>query len=180
MMDSLIPGLIEDERKILFNYLSAKQAAVGTILMNQGSEKRDLFFLFEGIYEVYRKIDASGEEVAVKIGSFSGPMLMGEQNLLANVKRQASILVKEDTKYFLLTYDDFCRLKEDHPGIAIKILEHAGKVTTERFIKYQDKISDTLISSAQSISVALGRMEHHIGPAVICSPELSKKLFSIE
>jgi CRP-like cAMP-binding protein len=181
MLEKLIPGLTVEEGQILKPYFKAKTAPVGSILIEYGDTGRDLYFLISGNYEIYRKVQYSNKLAALKVASLEAPLLLGEGNLLLQQERNATILVSRQAKYFMLEYDDFLKIRAEHPLIAIKLLEYAGHVMTKRFNQLQGMVFEKLIASSQSLDSAKEKLKRFIssGDVVPCSPELAKKLFGI-
>ncbi len=181
MLEKLIPGLTPEEGQILKPYFKAKTAPVGSILIEYGQTDRDLYFLISGNYEIYRKIQYSNRLAALKVASLEAPLLLGEGNLLLQQERNATILVSRQAKYFMLEYDDFLKIRSEHPLIAIKLLEYAGHVMTKRFNELQNMVFTKLISNSPTLEIAKDRLKKFIasGDVVPCSPELAKKLFGI-
>lgn len=182
MIEKLIPGLTEEEGQKLKPYFKAKTSPVGSILIEYGDTGRDLYFLIAGNYEVYRKIQFAGTKLAaLKVASLEAPLVLGEGNLLLQQERAATILVSRQAKYFVLEYKDFLKIREEHPAIAIKILEYAGHVMTKRFNELQNMVFERLITDAPSLESAKERLKKFIssGDVVLCSPHLAKKLFNI-
>lgn len=178
--DNLIPTLTPEENVILREYLDAKSAPKGSLIIKIDDIKQDLFFLLSGHFEVYKKIVLAKQMVAVKVASLNAPVLFGETNFLLEHRRTAAILVSEDAKYFLLGKEKFEKLKAQYPQIAIKILEHIGKMTSTRFIEFEQHIHKELIHNSTTAEEALENMNKHIGPAHICSKEIAQKLFNLE
>ncbi|MEC9292345.1 MAG: cyclic nucleotide-binding domain-containing protein [Pseudomonadota bacterium] len=181
MLEKLIPGLTPEEGQILKPYFKAKTAPVGSILIEYGQTDRDLYFLISGNYEIYRKVQYSNRLAALKVASLEAPLLLGEGNLLLQQERNATILVSRQAKYFMLEYDDFLKIRSEHPMIAIKLLEYAGHVMTKRFNELQNMVFTKLISNSPTLEIAKDKLKKFIasGDVVPCSPELAKKLFSI-
>ncbi len=181
MLEKLIPGLTPEEGQILKPYFKAKTAPVGSILIEYGQTDRDLYFLISGNYEIYRKVKYSNRLAALKVASLEAPLLLGEGNLLLQQERNATILVSRQAKYFMLEYDDFLKIRSEHPLIAIKLLEYAGHVMTKRFNELQNMVFTKLISNSPTLEIAKDRLKKFIasGDVVPCSPELAKKLFGI-
>lgn len=180
MFEQLIPALTKKEDEILKSFMQASSAPAGTVLVDLGNTERDLYFVIEGYYEIYQRVLVSGQSTVLHLASLSGPSLIGEVNLFLGEVRQASILVTTECKYFLLTHEKLESLKSEHPHIALKIIEHAGKTLTQRLRDSQNRIYKRLITSAETPYAALQNMNNFIGPTRECSLALSKKLFPQE
>lgn len=177
MFHLIIPELTEEESKILKPYLEAKVANAGTLLIEQGEDLRDLLFMFQGKYEIYQRVSIVGVLVAVKIASVEPPVLFGEGSLFSRYKRAATILTVEEGKYFKMPYEKFCELREEHPAIAIKLLDYAGNVIAQRYNDARSIIYDNILQDAKTSDHALELLERYVGGAHVCSHDLADKLF---
>lgn len=177
LLDRFLTGIEEEQEKKLLGYLKAGKGERGDVLLEQGDQERDLYFLIEGTFEVYQKISLAGRMCALKVNSLEAPLIIGEGNLFLQSTRKATILISGDVKYFILTAEKFEELKKDEPEIAIQVLENAGKVVTKRFLKLQDTFQQRIIAEAGSSQAAMAYLKKYVGEAHVCSPQLAKKLF---
>jgi CRP-like cAMP-binding protein len=179
MLEKFVDTLTKEEATLLEKFTVAKEATSGKILIEQGSKDRSLFFLLSGEYDIYQKLEIARAFHAVKIATLKAPVLFGEANLLCNQERNATVLVKSDSKYLELPYENFEMFIEKRPEVAIKIIAHAGSVVAERYAKQRTDIQDKLIADAENLQKGLLWVKKYMGNVQKCSPELAKKLFKI-
>ena len=180
MFNLIIPELTDEESKTLRPYLEAKTAPVGSLLIEQGQDSKDLLFMFQGKYDVYQGISIAGVLIAVRIATDEPPTLFGEGSLFSDFERSATVLTVEEGKYFKLPYNRFCDLREEHPAIALKLLDHAGSVISERYNSIRSTIYDNILKEAKTSDHAMELLTSYIGASHVCNSELAEKLFGNE
>jgi CRP-like cAMP-binding protein len=100
----------------------------GQIIVSQGTPGQAFYTVLGGRVELIRDNKSMG---ALKAGDF-----FGEMSLLDNAPRSATVRAIEPTTCIMLSSWDFKRLLEQHPSIAIKLLEVLSRrlrVADERF-----------------------------------------------
>lgn len=179
-MQHFVPELTLEEVERFKNYLSAHTAPVGTVLVELGSNDRDLYLLETGNCEVYQKF-AMGEDLfALRVANLSPPMMLGEANLLLGTKRNATIIVSKEMVYYKLTHHDFMRIRAEEKDIAIKLLERIGQLVTERFLDMQKKLVDRFLAETPMPTQGIKYLRRFMGNVMPCSPELARKIFNME
>ena len=179
MLEKLLPELQPDDVKVLESACVMRSAPIGTVLIEQGSTNRDLFFLVSGGYEVYQKVSMAHRYFAIKIASLSGPLVFGEVNFLTATERSATVLISREAKYLRLPYEAAEKVCDEHPRIAINLYRATSRTVAERLIAHQQKIMERMIANASQPTQALLLMQQYIGEAKVCPPELAAKLFNI-
>jgi len=99
--------------------------------------------------------------------------------MLLDQERNATIIVSEDAKYLVLPFENFEKIKTEHPVIGVKLLEHLGAAVADRFLDQQYDLLDKLLSRANSPQKALADLREFVGEVKVCNRELAKKLFGI-
>ena len=179
MLEKFILDLTKEEAATIEAYMQPKLASAGTVLIEQGSNDRNLFFLISGEYEVYQKLEIAHSFHALKLAGLTGPILFGEANLLCNQERNATVLVRSDCKYLELPYEAFEEIRESHPRIALKLITYAGAVTAQRYSDIHNKLQTKMFAHAEDFQKGLLWMKKYMGDVQKCSAELAKKLFKI-
>jgi CRP-like cAMP-binding protein len=87
----------------------------GQIIVTQGTPGQAFYMIISGRVEILRDGNSLG---AFGVGDF-----FGEMSLLDSAPRSATIRALEDTSCLMLSSWDFKALLEQHPSIAIKLLE---------------------------------------------------------
>lgn len=179
-MQHFLPNLSIEEVEKFKNYLSSHTAPVGTVLVELGSDSRDLYFLESGACEVYQKFTIGGELFALRVGSLTPPVILGEANLLLDTKRNATIIVSKEMIYYRLRYEDFCTLRKEEKDITIKLFEQIGQLVTERFLGMQQKLVTQFLEETPRPTAGIKYLSRYMGNVMPCSPELARKIFNIE
>jgi CRP-like cAMP-binding protein len=179
-MQHFLPELTLQEVESFKNHLSAHTAPMGTVLVELGSDNRDLYFLETGSCEVYQKFTIGSKLFALRVATLTPPIMLGEANLLLGTKRNATIIVSSEMVYYRLGYQDFCALKEDHKDIAIKLLECIGRLTTQRYLDMQKKLVDRFLAQMPQPTEGIKYLSRFMGNVMPCTPELARKIFNIE
>ena len=76
----------------------------------------------------------SGEltTVAMNIGNFPGPNLLGEVNLVLQASRTATVVSRTEADYLFLDVEAYNKIIEDHPRIAVKIVTNIASLIQNR------------------------------------------------
>ena len=179
-LKEFIPTLSDAEEAILDGYLTKQKAQTGSILVELGSDDRDLFFLSTGVCEVYQKFMLGRQLFALRVGVLKAPVMLGEANMLLGEKRNATIIISQDMLYKKLSYAAFEEIKEKHKELAIKMLEQFGVVASKRFLNWQQLMMDRFLEAAPQPVMGMKYLKKFMGNAHPCSPELAAKLFNIK
>lgn len=179
MLEKFILDLTKEEASVIEACMTPKTAQAGTVLIEQGSTDRNLFFLISGEYEIYQKLEIAYAFHAVKIASLTGPILFGEANLLCNQERNASVVLKSECKYLELPFEKFEECKNNNPEIALKLVTYAGAVTAQRYSSLNQSIQNKMFAKAEDFQKGLLWVKKYMGDVQKCRPEIAKKLFKI-
>lgn len=87
----------------------------GQIIVTQGTPGQAFYLILTGRVEILRD--------GVSLGAFSAGDFFGEMSLLDSAPRSATIRAVDETSCLMLSSWDFKALLEQHPSIAIKLLE---------------------------------------------------------
>ncbi len=87
----------------------------GQIIVTQGTPGQAFYMILSGRVEILRD--------GASLGTFGSGDFFGEMSLLDQAPRSATIRAMEPTACLMLSSWDFKSLLEDHPSIAIKLLE---------------------------------------------------------
>ena len=87
----------------------------GQIIVTQGTPGQAFYLILSGRVEILRD--------GVSLGAFGPGDFFGEMSLLDQAPRSATIRALDHTSCLMLSSWDFKALLEDHPSIAVKLLE---------------------------------------------------------
>lgn len=180
MIAQLVPALTAEEVSILKSYMTTGTATIGTIILELGDTTKDIFFMMCGSYEIYQRVDISSNPNTLHIASLKGANILGEINLFLSESRQATVVATSECRFFKLSYEQLEKLLNEHPAIAAKLYQEAGKILTTRLKTVQDNIYNRMIHTAENTHIAINNMNKYIGPTKKCSIELARKLFPLK
>ena len=181
MLEKIITNLTAEEAQHIEREMHAKEAKMGEVLVSQGSTDQDLYFVIAGKCDVYRKMRLAGHICALHVASLKGPTLLGEANLLLNQERNASVVASDDSvKYLILPLSGYLKIRKDHPNVALKLIEHAGKVVAARFIQQNDSFQDRVINQEPDPQSAMALLKKLSTGVNFCKPDMARKLFGID
>jgi len=95
----------------MITHMIATDVSAGTKLIRQGEEGDDYFLLVRGVAVVTRLSEESGEDEV--LAEIEGPVGFGEDALISNAKRNATITMKTDGLVMRLSKDDFSEYVKD-------------------------------------------------------------------
>jgi len=119
---SLFSALPAEELQTLESHANLKSYRKNTILIEKGDESSALYVLVSGKVRIY-VADEEGKEVVLSVCDEPGSHF-GELALLRNSARTASVMTLEDSKFLIISKQDFLNCLADHPQIALNIIGH--------------------------------------------------------
>lgn len=134
----LFSSLKDDELEAIYKLSYIRKCTKDSIILLENEEGDTLFIIISGKVKV-TTFSESGKEVIFSIlneGDFFGDM-----SLMDGKPRSATVISIEDSELRLLRRNDFIKLVEEHPGIALKLLEEL----TTRLRKADERIESLAI-----------------------------------
>jgi CRP-like cAMP-binding protein len=113
----------DEEYKLLDRYFSMREVKRGEVLYLQGATDRSFYMLKKGAVKI-TKLTPQGNEIILDI--FSAGTIFGEMMVLEPRERDESAVVVEDGLICILTKEDFDRLVQMVPGLAVRINKMIG------------------------------------------------------
>ena len=123
-------------------YSSMKEIAKGDILYMQGAADKNVYLLKKGAVKI-TKLTPQGNEMILDI--FSGGSMFGEMSVIDPQERDESAVVVEDGLLCIMKKEDFERLVEMVPGLAIRLSKMIG---LKRW-KIENKLLDLLYRTVE-------------------------------
>jgi CRP-like cAMP-binding protein len=77
-----------------------------------------------------------------RLGTLGPGTIFGEMSLLDQGKRSADVEVKEDLTCYKITIGHLEELREEHPGVALLILDTLSKVLVARVRQLTDTVAE--------------------------------------
>ena len=133
---SLLEG---DELRAVSAALRKKDLGSGEVLFREGDPGVELFIVQSGKIQAFIVLP-SGEEL--EIARFSPGDFFGDMSIFEDAPRSASCRALEASLLLCLSKDDFHRLMEQHPGIAIKLMYRMLNFTAQRLRSTSGLLSD--------------------------------------
>jgi len=117
---SLFSALPPEEIQTLESHANLKSYRKNTIIIEKGDESAALYVLVSGKVRIY-VADEEGKEVVLSVCDEPGSHF-GELALLRNAPRTASVMTLEDSKFLIVSKQDFLSCLTEYPQIALSII----------------------------------------------------------
>ena len=134
----LFSSLKDEELDAIYNLSYPKQCSKDAIILIENEEGDTLFIILKGKVKV-TTFSESGKEVIFSI--LSEGDFFGDMSLMDGKPRSATVISIEESELRLLRRNDFIKLIEKHPRIALKLLEEL----TSRLRKADERIESLAI-----------------------------------
>ena len=177
-LNALLPQLSADAVKLLIPYLTQLEAETGRVLIKQGDSGADVYFLLNGKFSVFEKIQINRSDVVLNVATFPGPGVLGEVSIMTATERTATVIVIERADCLVLTRDKFNALVKVNPQIGIELLQAFGAIMYGRQVAFQNKVRGNILRESLSIEAGIAKMARYTGRVSRTSPVLAQKLFS--
>jgi CRP-like cAMP-binding protein len=115
----LFKNLLPEEAQIICDMMKATDAPAGTVLCDEGSHAKAVWFVAMGELEVVKK-DAKGNLNV--IATIRQGASVGEMGIIDGLLRSATIRAKNAVTIVIFDRESFEKVMEKHPAIGCKIL----------------------------------------------------------
>jgi len=133
----LLEGFSEEEISILSAGLGSRKFGKGEVIIEVGTEARELFLLKKGRVIVWVGTNGARKRLA----TFSSGMFFGEMALIDRSPRSATILADSAVECEMLTVEALDQLGVEHPGVKIKLLENLSRGLSRKLRKANVELS---------------------------------------
>jgi signal transduction histidine kinase len=116
----LFDDFTNDDLYHFFKKLEVISIQTGDILLEQGSIGKNLFFLEKGILEIY--ITGLNQAYVHVVDNRTPPSIIGEMEFFDNKPIIGTVKAKTDCKLYVISYDDFGGVLNDHPSMNQKLV----------------------------------------------------------
>jgi len=124
---------------IVADYLRPHKFERGHVLITQGAQDRNLYFLESGSLKVDVKQDRGFVELAIL-----GPgTVVGEGSFFSHLSRNASVVAYSDCKIWELSPSDFESLSKKFPAVALSLAMALATILSIRMLDVSRRISVT-------------------------------------
>ncbi|MEE4239837.1 MAG: cyclic nucleotide-binding domain-containing protein [Desulfopila sp.] len=117
----ILAKLTETEQEIISSYLEEIQVSQGEKLFSPQDKAEGVFFIKSGRLGVQTPTGFADKCQVVALLDAGAPV--GEKGLVRDDLRNVTVAAIEDSVLYYLSRDDFGRIEEDEPTLAIKILK---------------------------------------------------------
>ncbi len=97
--------------------MSTKKYTKGDIVLKEGDQGSELYFITYGKVKAYKKIN----EELIELATFSKDDFFGEMSLFLNEPRSATVEALEDTEIIVCNKENFLVLIQESPEKAVQI-----------------------------------------------------------
>lgn len=129
----MLAGMSEDEIATLHAVLERLQFKEGDCIIKKGEPGCGLYFLTRGKVSVYTR--AAGRSIRLATYSAGVDVMFGEMSVLTREQRSADVHADMDVTVLRLTHDAYERLCRNHPGIAIRLMQHMSSELSARLTR---------------------------------------------
>jgi len=126
----VLAGMTVPDLATMKPLLQRHEYARGSVIFREGDAGKELFMIAKGNASV--RIRLPGENRTVRLVTFAPGTVFGELALLDQEARSATVEADEDLICYVLPYEQFTNLEEEHPAIAIKLLANLGRELSAR------------------------------------------------
>jgi len=124
---------------IVADHLRPHQYERGHLLISQGAQDRNLYFLESGNLKVDVKTDGGLMQLAIL-----GPgTVVGEGSFFSRLPRSATVVAYSSCKLWSLSPEDFEALGKKHPGVALSLAMALGAIVALRMVDVSRRITVT-------------------------------------
>jgi len=180
ILESLLPSLGGELVSSLIPFLESVDVENGRVLVSQGAEGSEIYFLLGGMFTVFEKIKINGSSVILNTASFPGPSVLGEVNVLNETTRSATVVAIEGCQCFVLSQGKFDQIVSSNPKLAIQLLKAFGAIVSARSANFQNRVRGNILNDSRSIEAAIHKLGRYTGKVSRADDALDKKLFSAD
>ncbi|KAI9722319.1 MAG: hypothetical protein M1812_001791 [Candelaria pacifica] len=109
-------------------YFERKEYCVGAVLYRRGDPSTGFYLLEEGIFRATYELPQGNYYESIVAGT-----TCGELPFFSQTERTASVIAERDSVAWLLSVENWKKLRDEHPDVVQEMLQVGFKLTTERF-----------------------------------------------
>ena len=133
-------GLDSAELEILAPLMELKRVEKGTMVVKESASGDSLYYIVDGQIEI-RKEALDGRQTV--LARFKKGSTIGEMSIIEkNAPRSASAMALVDSDLLVLTRKNFDVLVEDHPRVALKIMQTIASLIGARLRHTSGRFAD--------------------------------------
>ncbi len=106
----------------------------GEVIIKEGDLGSEMYIVYEGGVEIKKRTRAGDDYTVVKLKAEYN-VFFGELALIDDDKRSATVIAREDSKFLVITKDNFLKLGNNQPEIGLPITRAIAKILAGRLRK---------------------------------------------
>lgn len=106
----------------------------GEVIIREGDLGSEMYIVYEGGVEIKKRTRAGDDYTVVKLKAEYN-VFFGELALIDDDKRSATVIAREDSKFLVITKDNFLKLGNNQPEIGLPITRAIAKILAGRLRK---------------------------------------------
>ena len=122
---------------VLAAYVHPVALPRGHLLISQGANDRNLYFLESGDLQVDVKLPNG----LVRVALLGPGSVVGEGSFFSHAARSATVVAYSDAKVWEMSPKDFEQLSREHPGVALALSTALGAVLATRLLDLSRRIA---------------------------------------
>lgn len=104
------------------------------VIIKEGDLGSEMYIVYEGGVEIKKRTRAGDDYTVVKLKAEYN-VFFGELALIDDDKRSATVIAGEDSRFLVITKDNFLKLGNDQPEIGLPITRAIAKILAGRLRK---------------------------------------------
>ena len=151
----LFGNLLNGDLVVIAKEINVQTIPQNTTFINQEDISNIVYFIVNGAIRIY-KLTEDGEEINISLG---GPgTVVGEMALIDEVPRSANVQALQNTEVFVLTGEDFKKILNKFPEVAINLLKVFSQRLRENNAHVEEILSQTLTERTWKTLCALKKL----------------------
>ena len=128
-----------DQSKILARYMEAHKVEKGTTILQEGGDDAHMILIIQGRVDIVKE---DNSRIQKPIATLAPGRTFGEMSLIDGEPRSASAVAATDVLLVVLTKDNFVRLTENSPHLALSLVLKISKLMSHRLRQTLGKLID--------------------------------------
>jgi CRP/FNR family transcriptional regulator, cyclic AMP receptor protein len=141
----LVQGLTENELELVGNNAVKSQHKKGTRILEEKTESRDLFIIYDGEASVKMAMNTM-HFMEESVARLSDGDIFGEFSFINGEPRSATIQAEKKVSLIHFKYDDLIKLFEENPRIGYIMIHNLAVIATKRIKENHLKMRKLLLS----------------------------------
>ena len=128
-----------DQSKILARYMEVHRVEKGQTILHEGGDDAHMVLIIQGQVGIVKEDNAKVQKPLATLGP---GRTFGEMSLIDGEPRSASAVAASDVLLVVLTKDNFVRLSENSPHLALNLVLKISRLMSYRLRQALGKLTD--------------------------------------